>query len=478
MDYTPSLQAWEFHRSRARFRHLVWGSRSGKTVAGAVEFLRWAGGLPGSTSWAVAPTLLNLEQAEHEVFRILDECHIRYRSRRSRGEYRLPNTSILRFKSAHEPKHLKGGTVTGILWCDEFATLVEIAWTYLRPRIASSRAPMCTTSTPEGRNWTWPKYLQAGLPSHAPYGMFESEDGSKWISHYPTWELPWVTAEEIQDQKDDMTAQDFEQEVGAMFITTESKVFPYVHEALSREKIPMDLVGSTVMGLDLAKQQDFTAVLVMDPARRVLHVNRWTKVNWRVQKPRIIELAKRWNAVVMIDTANVGSVIAEDLRAEGVTLIEINMNSPDVKNQVIEGLQISFEKGMIRIPDPDAPWVPSSFKILVHELDIYEARLTRGKRVSYNAPKNLHDDTVIALALANVGVGRGAAGAANPEDVMISRSEFGLIGDTDEEDDEEPARAIRGPRAPRAPRPRTFRRIFGRTSKLGIGGGNGRLWED
>lgn len=471
LPYEASQEAWAFHCSTARFRHLLWGSRSGKTIAGAVELLRWVGGLPGTLSWAVAPTLLNLEQAEYEVVRILRECHIRFATRRQKGEIRLPNTSIIRFKSAHEPKNLQGGTVNGIMWIDEFASLLELAWKFLRPRISSDDAPLMTTSTPKGRNWTWPHYVRAGMPADCPYGEFQSEDGLRWISHRPVWHFPWVSKAEIAEMREDMSAEDYQQEAGAMFVTTASKVFPYVQEALSREKIPQTIKGSTALGLDLAKQQDFTAVVVMDPLRRVLHVDRWTKVAWRVQRPRIIERARRWNAVVVIDVANVGSVIAEDLVAAGVTIKRVDMNSAHVKRELIEGLQIAFEQNRVRIPDPDAPWTPSIFKRLVDELDLYEAKLTPGKRIGYGAPKGLHDDLVTGLALANFGVSRGVAGGADPDDVVIAREDFGLLPTEDEdEDDLEDERDVQAftPRVPRLRRPKVYRSIYGRRNAIGL----------
>lgn len=468
LAYEPSPEAWQFHWSSARFRHLLWGVKGGKTKAGAIEFLRWAGGLPGTLSWGVAPTFLNLEEAEDEVVNILDELHIKYRRRRSQHEYWLPNGSKIRFKSGADPDNLRGPNVTGILWVDEFAVLLAAAWVVLRSRISASMAGMVTSSTPKGRNWTWPHYVRAGLPPDAAYGEFQSEDGQRWVSHRPTWHFRWVPKREIEDAEMDMPSDEFQQEYGAMFVTSASKVFdPY--PALSRIKIPKKITGSTTMGLDLAKQQDFTAVVVMDPSRRVLHVDRWTKVNWRVQRPRIMERAKRWNATVVIDLANVGSVISEDLTAAGASVVEVNLNSALVKRAMIEGLQISFEHGQITIPDPDAPWVPSIFKTLVDELDLFEAKLTPGKKIGYGAPKGLHDDLAIAMALANYGISTGAAGGVPPDDVSILRSEFGMlpVEDEDEEDDFQAGGSF--PKKPRLKTPRIIRDQYRRRRRSALG---------
>ena len=480
MPYQPSPEGWQFHWSSARFRHLLWGVKGGKSLAGAVEFLRWAGGIPNSLSWGVAPTFLNLEEAEDTTVSLLDELHIKYRRRSQQHEYRLPNGSKIRFKSGDKSDNLRGPNVSGILWVDEFAVLSEESWTVLRSRISATMAGMITTSTPKGRNWTWQHYVRAGLPADAPYGEFHDEAVYRWVSHRPTWHFPWVPASEIDESREDMSSADFEQEYGAKFTTSATKVFdPY--SAFSREPLPKKITGATTMGLDLAKAQDFTAVVVMDPSRRVIHVDRWTKVNWRVQRPRIMERAKRWNAAIVIDLANVGSVISEDLQAAGATVIEVNLNSAVVKRAIVEGLQIAFEQGRIRIPDPNAPWTPSIFKTLVDELDYFEAKLTKTQKIGYGAPKGLHDDLVIAMCLANFGISRGAAGGVDPDDVAISRSQFGRIPveDEDEEDLDDVQAMGEMPKKPRLKTPQIIRNQYQRRrrSALGLGDDGGPLFD-
>ncbi len=479
LAYQPSPEAWQFHWSSARFRHLLWGVKSGKTKACAIEFLRWAGGLPNTLSWGVAPTFLNLEEAEDDTVNILDELKIKYRRRIAQHEYRLPNGSKIRFKSGSDPDNLRGPNVTGILWVDEFSILLEEAWTILRSRISASMAGMMTGSTPKGRNWTWPHYVRSGLPVDAAYGEFEDEAGYRWVSHRPTWHFPWVPRAEIEEARGDMPSDDFQQEYGAMFTTSASKVFdPY--PALVKDKIPEKITGSTTMGLYLAKQQDFSAVVVMDPTRRVIHVDRWTKVPYRVQRPRILERAKRFNAVIVLDLANVGAVISEDLQAAGAAVVEINMNSALVKRGLIEGLQMSFEQGRIKIPDPNVAWTPAIFKKLVDELDLYEAKLTPSRKIGYGAPKGLHDDLVIALALANHGISAGAAGGAAPDDVIISRSEFGMypVEDEDEDDLDDVQASGAAPKAPRLQKPKVIRNLYRRRrrSALGLGDDGGPLF--
>jgi hypothetical protein len=80
---------------------------------------------------------------------------------------------------------------------------------------------------------------------------------------------------------------------------------------------------------------------------------------------------------------------------------------------------IAFEQSRIKLPAKKAPWAPAMTDQLYNELDYFEYKLTSGGRLTYSAPKGLHDDMVMALALANWGRFRGVAGGIAPAEVVI-----------------------------------------------------------
>jgi hypothetical protein len=65
------------------------------------------------------------------------------------------------------------------------------------------------------------------------------------------------------------------------------------------------------------------------------------------------------------------------------------------KKEIIQGLMLVIERR-------DIGW-PSSWEILTNELERYEYEVGPTGNISYNAPSGYHDDTVIALALAQHG---------------------------------------------------------------------------
>ena len=68
------------------------------------------------------------------------------------------------------------------------------------------------------------------------------------------------------------------------------------------------------------------------------------------------------------------------------------------KAKVINGLQLAFEQQSIRILDNP---------IQTAELMAYQSERLPSGLIRYNAPDGMHDDTVIALALAWEGAERG-----------------------------------------------------------------------
>ncbi len=409
LEYRPSKAAWDFHASLARYRYLIWGVKAGKTRAGAVETVRAALAMPKSKIWVVAPTYKNLDEAVDSVRYILElaEQEFTERQRPSR-EFRLSNNALIQFHSADWPDTLRGANVD-FIWMDEAAFIKPEARNVLRSRVAATGGEIIVTTTPKGRNWVWDEVIAAGMPSDAPYGTFKAKN--RFVSHYPTWEFPWVDKEFLNDEKQSIPRLTYEQEYGAAFLADATKVFQHIPESLTRE-LPPKLDGKTVIGLDLAKMRDWTAVIVMADNKRVMYCERWNKTDWTIQKARIITLVEKWNAIVGMDTANVGSVIEEDLREAGVEVVAFNMNNPNMRGDLIQSLVVGFERRYVKLPHPSADWSPKDSQQLVNELEWMEAGLTPKNRLTYSAPQGMTDDMVIALAIAYQMARRGEASAS------------------------------------------------------------------
>jgi len=425
-DYMPSAEAWAFHNAIQRFRMLIWGVKSGKTFAGAIEACRFALENPGQLNWVVAPTYLHLQVAERELLRVLHRNGMVKNHLRAKHEIHLKNGGLIQLRSADYPDHLRGPNIEGFLWIDEGSFLKLDAWHILLERVSATEADIFTTTTPHGRNWVWAECIQGGMPAAGDYGEFFTDE--YFISHRPTWHFPWVRQKEIDRMRGKMSKEKFDQECGAMFVSMASIVFRYVEDATTYEQPYFDKDKvKLVMGLDLAKKQDWTAYVLMDGFGRVYKTDRWEKTDYKIQEKRIEKIAKKYEASLCVDSSNAGTRVCEEFRSMGLNVYEVDMNSSVIKNELIENLQIAFENKEIKLIDPKANWASRTDEALINELGWYESGLTnsQNRNITYSAPQGFNDDTVIALALALHGKNRGYAGGSSAAaDCIISRQQM------------------------------------------------------
>lgn len=477
IEYKPSPQAALFHESTALWRYLVWGVRSGKTYAGAPELVSlivekaknypYKGRRP--LGWVVAPTLRHTATCEVEldaIFATLEEAGypILKQKRLRDHTYILCDNSKIECRTGDIPDNLRGPNVDAA-WCDEIGYLKEAAWFQVKQRLSTRRGEIIATTSPNGRNFLWGECCQAGMPKTGDYGVFSDGKGLRWMSHYKTEDFAWVDREFLEDARATMPRDEFEKDFEAKFLAAGKNVFRYIEESMDASPIIQNENAKYVMGLDLAKQKDFTAWFIMDGTGRVYDGDRWTGIDWQVQIARIEQISAKWKASIVMDVANVGNAICDALRAKGLQVHPVDMHSPRVKIDLIQSLQSAFDtKGAsIKIPDPKTEWCPAVMKVLIDELRSYEASLTPGGNLSYGAPKNHHDDTVIALALCWMGKQRGLAGGGlTAADVAIGRDNY-----------EEQSAMERQEMAElmKMKRPAIFGKIFGRSTKTGFPGG-------
>lgn len=140
-------------------------------------------------------------------------------------------------------------------------------------------------------------------------------------------------------------------------------------------------------GLDLAKKNDYVALIGLDRNQRVCYIERW-QGNYSLTKKRVIDTVK--DTPCLVDQTGVGEAIVEDLqfkcnRVEGI--IYTNRSKADL----IENLTVDIQNNKIRFPEG----------ILTDELYNFEYEITKTGKIAYNASVE-HDDLVNALALADL----------------------------------------------------------------------------
>jgi hypothetical protein len=291
----------------------------------------------------------------------------------------------IRVKTGRNPDALRGGNVDKLI-LDECAFLDPDAWRKAgQPMLLARNGVAEFYSSPRRRNWFFELYNYAVDPTNTSW--------RGW--NFPTTANPHLSREALDLLTSDMTQEDYRQEILAEFLEGQGAVFRYVNERCTvdrRDPYPGRFVG----GLDWGKDRDSTCLIIIDAeTRTVVDFDRFTGIDWSLQRGRVRVMYERWKPHVIVGESNsIGGPNVEALQADGLPIMPFETTGVS-KPPLIESLVLAFDRGEITvINDP----------VIKGELMAYERRISHTGRSQYSAPEGMHDDTVIALALAWHGV--------------------------------------------------------------------------
>ncbi len=364
----------------ARFRVLACGRRWGKTRLGAA--LCVAEALAGGRAWWVAPSY-KMSAVGWRIVRSLTRPIPGATVNKTERTITLPTGGEVVIRSADNPDSLRGDGLDFIV-LDECAFMDESAWVEaLRPALADRQGRALFISTPRGQNWFWRLWLRC-IDEH-------DHEWRGW--QLPTSDNPYIDPAEIEAARRGLPERIYQQEYLAMFLDDAGGVFRRVMEAATVIPLSGGVPGRQyVIGIDWAQSGDFTAVAILDTlTRSLVALERFNGLDYTMQRARIEAMAARFPPSAVVSEANaMGRPNNEMLRRAGLPVLDFTTGSAS-KEVIISQLAAAFESGAITIiNDP----------VLIGELQAYQAERLPGGLTRYSAPSGMHDDTVIALALA------------------------------------------------------------------------------
>jgi hypothetical protein len=381
-DYEPHPKQLLVHKSLARFRTLCSGRRFGKSLLASFEAI--AALMPkNQIGWIVSPTYELSKKVFREVYMHLHKYMPFFiESSSEHNQYiKLKNGSVLLGKSADNPVSLLGEGLNFLI-IDEAARLRQSDWEEaLRPTLADKGGWCLFISTPRGKNWFFEEWTRGQ----------DREETSFESWNFKSSDNPYIPLEEVEHARKHMPERVYLQEWEGVFIEELGGVFRNVRECVkgSLEEPVKD--KSYIMGVDLAKHQDFTVIVVMDRERKhVVAFDRFHQLDWNLQKARIESMCRKYNnAEIVLDATGVGDPIYDDLCKANLNVTPFKISAGN-KTGLIENLSLRIQEREITYPD-----IPE----LLNELNIYEYTVSRSGYTRYSAPEGYHDDIVIALAL-------------------------------------------------------------------------------
>ena len=291
-------------------------------------------------------------------------------------------------RTAYKPDHMRG-TYADLLIFDEFAYQNPDVWEKVgMPMLLDNGGDAIFPSTPNGRNHFYHMYLRdAG----------EVRD-SRWRSFsFPSTANPHLSKKALDELTEDMTEEDYKQEILAEFVEGEGQVFKLVYDdflpAKSFEAIWKEHKKHRIVaGLDWGRIKDATVLSVGCAYCNIeLMLERFKEVDYPTQRNRIKGtydkfLDEGFEIEILAESNSMGLPNIEQLREDGVPIQEF-ATSHKSKPQIVQALKLAFEKRSWR-------WIENL--LALRELEAYEAKVTPLGYLKYSAPAGLHDDTVMA----------------------------------------------------------------------------------
>lgn len=395
--------AWQYGvlANLKRFTKIVGGKRSGKSMLTSYLAFRELQATD-RLIWVVAPTY----ELSTRVWDNIEPWANRFsylKIRKSDPIYgrsieNILTGSVLRIKSADNPKQLKGDA-GDLLIVEECGDMAEDVWPkYLEPFISQTRpatgqkgrALLIGNASHKG-SWfhrLWSEPNDEDNYSHWQPTAIENPDGTIIASANP--EI--IGVEELMRLKKANSSRVWEQEWIAKFIAGTGAVFRNVNACVKNADSNPRSGHYYFMGLDLAKHQDWTVMTVIDARTfEVVHIDRFNQIDWPLQKLRIFETAKRYNnATIWMDATGIGDPVYDDLQRMGLDVHGYKLSNTS-KKALVEKAAIFVEQAKITIPDNED---------LKRELDLFTYEISSSGNTVYNAPSGVHDDMVISLSLA------------------------------------------------------------------------------
>jgi hypothetical protein len=302
-------------------------------------------------------------------------------------EIEFINGSQVVFKSAEQGEALRGLTVTkgGVLIIDEGAYIDKEIYDILLPITDACKAPVMYLSTPLFCSGEFYEKYQLGIKG----GSFvKSYDWAK----YDTSEL--LDPEKLEYYRATMSALKFRSEIMGEFITEGSYVFGDITKNYGELSKKPCVCG----GLDWGSTgSDSTTLILMDEDKRVWDIQVWKNLDSVDLVDTISAYLSKIPSIqtLVVETNSIGDVYLGMLKRKvRKGLIREFTTTNDSKRKAIENLIKEFQTGRITIPQD---------KELTKQLQHYGIEKTPGGKVTYNGQNGVHDDYVIALALANDG---------------------------------------------------------------------------
>ena len=359
-----------------RFAVVEASTKAGKTASMIIWLFEQAlQGRDGQEFWWVAPIYGQAEIAFSRMKRQVTAPRF-FVENQTALSLTLPTGSKIVFKSADKPDGLYGQDVYAAVF-DEFTRAKEESWYALRSTLTATRGKCKFIGNVRGRGWGYKLAQRAKNSGDGEYTYFK-------ITAWDAVEAGILQRAEVEQAKKDLPEHVFRE----LYLAEPSDDGgnPFGVQFLEQARLPQLAPGPAICyGVDLAKSVDYTVIVGLNGSGQICYFDRF-KMDWSLTRNIVAQLP---DLPTCIDSTGVGDPIVEELQRSRKQTEGFKFSSTS-KQQLVEGLVLAIQQGKTAYP-ANTP--------LEDELFSFAFEHTR-TGIRYEAPQGLHDDCVMAYALA------------------------------------------------------------------------------
>jgi len=355
--------------------------KCGKTTPAVVWMLSEMvkNGDVGRDFWWLAPVYSQAEIGYRRMVQLLTKAdpHKRVWSCSDKPmTVRTVNGSACHFKTSEEPDNLYGHEVYGLV-VDESSRVPGAAWDAARSTMTATGGPVRAIGNVRGRkNWHYKlcRRAEAGAPDMH-YARMTAKDAIE-AGLFPESEL-----DSVREQLPEAVFREL-----YFCEPSEDGANPFGLQHIARCTHPLAQGPAVCFGVDLARSIDWTVIVGLNSDMQVCYFDRWQGVTWDLTEDKLCNVIQSKPAAV--DSSGIGDVVVPRLQQRCGNVEAFPTGSR--KQGLIEGLAVDVQQERVKFPEGP----------IKAEMEQFEYKLSPTLKVQYSAPDGVHDDCVVALALA------------------------------------------------------------------------------
>lgn len=375
-----------FADSEHKFGLVSCGRQFGKSLLASNLLLYWILENKGSKAGWVSPIY---SQAKKVYKEIVSAAHQIISSHNGSDLIiNFVNGSSIQFLSAERYDSIRGFSFH---YCvvDEAAYVREEALNEaILPTLTALGKKCLIISTPKGKgNWFYNWHLRG------------REENDTYISFQGISETnPYVDVNFIEEQKKSLPLDIFKQEYLAEFTDSGNDVFVGLDQVCILKQFDYDTTRETGVfcGIDTGVNNDFSVCTIISQSGRILEIIRVNGIAIDEIGAQFVQRLRRYDlAGGYCETNGIGQALFERVKRD-IRPVRSFVTNNESKIRMIRKLILDIQNMTLELPSKEL------YPILFNEMSAFTYKVSPNGTLQFSHPSGGHDDTVIALALANL----------------------------------------------------------------------------